>query len=493
MSVIEGKYWKFNLDDNGNLSHIYLDSSFFDYISKNYEDVPYAVSCTYSSEYEDYIGYGNSHGDIINLDESFCGNKRSVREKFKAIYEFDRLTDVIPGFSKRLTQIEEKFIGMTSSEKKICFCAIFKNESANVTRCLNSMKGVIDYVSICDTGSTDATVELIKKWGEDNNTPTQVHYEEFRNFGYNRELSIKLAQNSFPDADYILLLDADMVLVTEDGWIDKKKDLNDDCYMMMQKNGTLKYWNIRMVNAKLEWGCVGVTHEYWKCKSKNIENTDLHELWIDDKNDGGSKDDKFERDKRLLEKELEENKDLSSGLKGRYMFYLAQTYRALGDYGKSIYWYQKRIEHGGWSEELYYSQYQIGMCCELMKSYERAAGEYLKAWQMRPSRAESLLALSKMYRIQGDNLLSYTIAKLGVNIPYPEEDHLFVSYLTYLCEFNFEISITAYYLHRIYKDKKYLEEGKRECLYLLNLKKEHPNDISDTIIERTEKNLKYYQ
>ena len=44
----------------------------------------------------------------------------------------------------------------------ICFAAIFRNESKNVYRCLNGVKSIIDYVSICDTGSTDDTVELIE-------------------------------------------------------------------------------------------------------------------------------------------------------------------------------------------------------------------------------------------------------------------------------------------------------------------------------------------
>lgn len=75
---------------------------------------------------------------------------------------------------------------------KICFAAIFKNESKNVYRCLNAIKDIIDCVSICDTGSTDNTVELINDWGKENNIPTKVHFGEeqiFKNFGHNRTLS----------------------------------------------------------------------------------------------------------------------------------------------------------------------------------------------------------------------------------------------------------------------------------------------------------------
>ena len=43
----------------------------------------------------------------------------------------------------------------------LCLCMIVKNESAVITRCLRSVKPIIDYWVICDTGSSDNTKELI--------------------------------------------------------------------------------------------------------------------------------------------------------------------------------------------------------------------------------------------------------------------------------------------------------------------------------------------
>ena len=31
-------------------------------------------------------------------------------------------------------------------------------------RCLNATKSIVDFVSICDTGSTDNTPEIIENW-----------------------------------------------------------------------------------------------------------------------------------------------------------------------------------------------------------------------------------------------------------------------------------------------------------------------------------------
>lgn len=43
---------------------------------------------------------------------------------------------------------------------------IVKNESKIIERCLNPTKSIVDFVSICDMGSTDDTPDIIKNWTE---------------------------------------------------------------------------------------------------------------------------------------------------------------------------------------------------------------------------------------------------------------------------------------------------------------------------------------
>lgn len=374
----------------------------------------------------------------------------------------------------------------------ICFAAIFRNESKNVYRCLNGVKSIIDYVSICDTGSTDDTVELIERWGKENNIPVKMHYAEFENFGLNRTLSFKMAKKAFPQADYCLLVDADMILKIEKDF--DKNSLNKDQYHVKQKSSIIEYWNTRVVRMKLPWVCLGVTHEYWDCGipnprgSKNFwkvktEHNDeqLRGLWIDDREDGGHKADKFSRDKRLLTEGIADPTE-PDFLKIRYMFYLGQTLRDFGDFAGSIHWYRKRIEAGGWPEELYYSQLQIGVVYEKMGSYERAAGSYLEAWQMRPSRAEPLQHLARMYRVQKKNHLAMMFALQGKTIPFPTSDRLFVDYRTYSYLFDEEISINAYYVPGM------KEKGKESVLALLSMKDEIPESTRQFAI----RNSKFY-
>lgn len=360
---------------------------------------------------------------------------------------------------------------------KLCFIAIFKNESKNVYRCLDRLKGVADCISICDTGSTDKTVELIQQWGKDNNIPTKTHFEPFTNFGHNRSVSFEMAQKSFPEADYALLLDADMVLMYNN--FDKNK-LTKDQYRIIQKNDTIRYYNTRLIKMSLPWKCIGVTHEYWECSAPHVtEKTDM--LWIDDKEDGGCKDDKFERDKRLLLAGIDDEKE-KPDVKVRYMFYLAQTLQNLKEYNAAVGWYTKRIESGGWDEEIYYSQLQIGASYENMKEYQKAAGAYLEAWQKRPVRSESLYQLSRMYRLQAKNQLGLLFAIQGLKIPYPKDDLLFIDYRVYQYLLLEEVSINAFYV----PDMK--EEGIKAIHKLLSMKDSIPKSNYELALS----NSKFY-
>ena len=91
----------------------------------------------------------------------------------------------------------------------LCLNMIVKNESRIIHRLLNSVKDIIDCFCICDTGSTDNTVELIEQFGREHNIAGKVIKEPFRNFEYNRSHALRECDSM--DADFILLLDADMI------------------------------------------------------------------------------------------------------------------------------------------------------------------------------------------------------------------------------------------------------------------------------------------
>lgn len=327
-----------------------------------------------------------------------------------------------------------------SGGKKICLCMIVKNESKIIERCLQSCLPVLDYISICDTGSTDNTVEIINNFCRRNRIPGKVHNHAWKNFGHNRTLSYQTAKETFPDTDYCLLIDADMCLkVLPD--FDKNK-LNAGNYLVAQLGGTLYYFNTRLISTKYNWKCVGVTHEYWSAEDSSCVSEQLLSLEMPDLGDGGAKADKFERDIRLLTQGLIDEPDNS-----RYMFYLAQSYHDIGEFKKAIKAYRRRIKVGGWYEEVYYSYYRIAKCKEgLKKNWSEIEHAYLDAHKFLPSRMEPLYEIGKYYQENEKYKEAYKWLKEACKIPFPQNQILFIFKDVYEFRVWDSLSVSAYHI-----------------------------------------------
>ena len=211
---------------------------------------------------------------------------------------------------------------------RVCLVSIVKNEQHIIERCLNSALGIIDYISICDTGSTDNTVQVIRDWGAKNNIPTSVHTDgtEFVNFGHNRTQAYNMSRQSYPDADYCLFLDADMVITANNF---NANILTEPSYHVYHIGRDMKYTRLFFAATRISWKSVGVTHEYWQSTPKTVSATlDENVFQYTDKGDGGCNPNKFLMDIRLLKAGLEQETD--PGLLTRYKFYMANTYKKYG-------------------------------------------------------------------------------------------------------------------------------------------------------------------
>jgi len=65
---------------------------------------------------------------------------------------------------------------------------IVKDEAHVIRRCLESVRPLIDYALIVDTGSTDATQLIVKDYFAATNLPGAVVAEPWPDFAYNRSL-----------------------------------------------------------------------------------------------------------------------------------------------------------------------------------------------------------------------------------------------------------------------------------------------------------------
>lgn len=274
------------------------------------------------------------------------------------------------------------------SSTTLTLTMIVKNESKNMVRILDSVKNVADNICIVDTGSTDNTIEVIENWCKEHKKPFVIPIEKFIDFSINRTLSVYLAREAFPKTTYFLMLDADMILVVKPEF--NKNKLTANGYNMNQVSSSSKYLNMRLLKniENNDWLCVGTTHEYWATAVKVDYVREICDtMYIDDREDGGCKDDKFIRDERLFKKsitdegyneyvkslehdsrlkklhDMYDSEDTRRGLRIRYTYYLGQTLLCLGKYKEAIEVFAKRANmKDTFEEEGWYAQFKKAQC-----------------------------------------------------------------------------------------------------------------------------------
>src|SRR5581483_225880 len=144
-------------------------------------------------------------------------------------------------------------------KKTICLNMIVKNESHVIERCLKSVKPLIDYWVIVDTGSSDGTQKIIKKFMKD--IPGKLYERPWKDFAHNRNEALKLAKNK---ADYVLWMDADDALEYSEDFV--LPNLTQDLYYIEHDYKGNRYLRDQLINNHLDWVWKGVLHEELTCK-----------------------------------------------------------------------------------------------------------------------------------------------------------------------------------------------------------------------------------
>jgi len=331
---------------------------------------------------------------------------------------------------------------------RVILTLMIKNEQRIVKRCVDRALRVADAVCVCDTGSTDGTLEALGSYLPTLRVPTKLVHSPWVDFGHTRTESMR-ATVEFCDElgwarkwTYSLVLDADMLLCVSDAF--DKTVLEASAYLLRQDSASLSHCNIRLMRLSDPWRCVGPTHEYWECAELPSDREVLETAHIEDVGDGGCKHDKFERDERLLRAALE-----TDPTNTRHMFYLAQTLRDVGKTDAAIEWYKRRAEAGGWTQEVWYSMYQT--CAMYYKLRRMPEMEYwgLKAHEYLCSgmrRAECLYLLVRAFRVDAQYHKAWHYYELGRRVAKPGHDALFVEPEVYSRLFEYERTILSFYV-----------------------------------------------
>lgn len=345
---------------------------------------------------------------------------------------------------------------------------IVKNEKEVITRCLESVRPLIDYWVIVDTGSTDGTQEVILDYFKD--IPGELYERPWVNFAHNRNEALQLAKYK---ADYTLIMDADDFLTYSPGF--QVPLLTLDYYHLQIEDRGTRYYRTHLVNNNFGWIWRGVLHEYLAAVDAQSMGILPNVSYVRFYDGARSKDiEKYQKDVQVLLKALK-----MDPTNDRYVFYLAESYKSAQQFDKAIEVYQQRTTMGGWDEEIFWSLLQIGVLKEALKFPAKEVIEAFKrAASFRPQRMEPYYYLCRFYRLSNNFFASYVFGQKGLTIPLPN-DGLFVENWIYDYGLLFEYSVTAYWV------EDYLESQKASYELLAN-----PN-LPDYIRELVIKNLEW--
>jgi glycosyltransferase involved in cell wall biosynthesis len=324
---------------------------------------------------------------------------------------------------------------MNDAGQSICLVMIVKNEAHVIRRCLESTRPLIDTWLIVDTGSADGTQETIRHYLQD--LSGELLQRPWVDFAHNRTEALDLARGR---ADYVLTIDADETIELAPGF--SLPELTADSYNIEMLFDGHAYLRKQLVRDALPWKYTGVIHEYIYCPEAASEAV-LPGIRTIPRHDGARARDPgtYRRDALLLENAL-----LSEPDNTRYVFYLAQSYRDAGELARALTHYERRVAMGGWSEEIWFSLYQIAQIEDrLNRPWPFVLQRYLEAWQFCPDRAEPLFKIAMRYQAERQFAISHLFLSRAMAIPYPAGNRLFVDQKVYDYLLPAEYAVAAHY------------------------------------------------
>ena len=389
---------------------------------------------------------------------------------------------------------------------KLALNFICKDESHVIGKMLNSIKNVADLIVVNDTGSTDGTQDIIRKFGEENNIPTYVFERPFDDFEKSRNHSMQklrdVVQELGWDANKVhgFWIDCDETLIVDPKF--DKNQFTNDLYMINTYIGPMKYTRNTFFRVSLPFRWYGPVHEFIVCDKKDITSGLATGVHVDVKMEGnswkGNIAAKYKSHAFVLEKYIDENRQ-----DPRWIFYLAQSYHDSASVSdnfeenqerlrRSLKYYRERTERlDGYAEEIYYAQFRIGTIMRNLEDpWNLTHQELLKAYAMDPLRGESIKVILDYYLQMGEWHMAYLYTKFakenfhGKN-PYPNR-LLFVDEALYVWKFAESHAAASFYTGR-------KEEAKASYEEIVKLSKTHTQFFTPEDYKKIEMNSQFFK
>jgi tetratricopeptide (TPR) repeat protein len=353
----------------------------------------------------------------------------------------------------------EKLEPVTDNILLICLLMV-KDEAHIIKETLDPyVKAGFKHFLIYEAGrSKDNTVEVAKQYFKDKGIEHgYIVQGTFGDFSSARNRALDAAHEKFPNAAFLTFGDAEW-------YLHNGEKLFDFCKEHLNEKDVHSY-SIRIMNASIDFDTPriirndgvarfkGRVHEVPLPASAKQAPRDIY-FELGGTAIGAEKSRKrWERDAELLMMDHLENPQ-----DARPIFYLGQTYDGLNQLDKAYEFYKKRSEIKSWDQEDYVAVFRLANIVERMvaagdknHTWAEALELYLKAYNMRPTRAEPLMRLARHYWEDNVNTpekrlaLAFLFARRAAEIHYPS-DLLFIDKGAYDFDRYEMLSKTAWYV-----------------------------------------------
>ena len=286
-----------------------------------------------------------------------------------------------------------------TTRKTVCLNMIVKNESHIIQGTLEMLCSKIQfsYWVICDTGSTDATREIITKFFNEKNIPGELHCDEWVDFAHNRTLALERAFNK---TDFLLVFDADDEL---HGTICMPTNVDYDEYHLKfgQPNSGMNYTRTQLINNRKRFKYFSVLHEYISCQEPTPARMcilDGDYYVISGRTGARNLDpDKYLKDANILASAHADALAKGDEIYKRYAFYCANSYRDCGRHEDAIRWYKITLSQDNWPQEKYLSCLYAYQCYLALNQKEHGFFYLVKGFAYDMERVECLYPLLVHY------------------------------------------------------------------------------------------------
>jgi glycosyltransferase involved in cell wall biosynthesis len=352
-----------------------------------------------------------------------------------------------------------------------------KNEAPVIEKTLQPLvdAGITDFL-IYDTQSTDDTIQVTQAFFIKNNISNFVIVQEpWIDFAASRNRALALAEQYFPEATFLLMPDAEWILQNGQALLayckEHMHDL-DPIYFIKFDGSEIIFYHARLIRARSGICFVGRVHEVPNVMPEKKLDESVYFVMQVSEFGLNKTNTRVLRDYEILHQENEKYPN-----NPRILFFLAQACAALGKIQEAITWYEQRMQIVSFDEEYYLTHCFLAQAYEQIGQIEKKVELCLKAFNLRPYRAEPLVMLALYFYEIEQYHLSYLFARHACTLPFPIQDVSLINngvyrYLRYALA-----SATAY----LFDDYEF---GKGATLQALKV---HP-DYEFLLV-----NLEYYQ